>query len=611
MAFRDLIRKQRQAGAGILPAVGSAAGATIREAVDIRNILFTKDSLLGALFPNVKGFKADAKAPKTRTSPTSLMSMGTGSSALSDAKLDIISQNTKISAKNSMILPSMARDMNVMRQNIIKLVKLSGGKASTRADMFFMKAAERERAYEAQMQESKAPSPVVTAESETTKEKGGMLGTLLKSLGGILAVVGVGMVAYFSSPEFKNLVDERVIKPLSDNFGEFKDKLIEVGKDFLLVAAGVVAAYVGLKAVAAAAAGKLALLALANPVVLAGAIGAAVGAWLISRDRKKADTVIDIQERKARGEDVSEEEEKKLQEWHRKHSERDQRQFEDLDNMMNPQEGPSAATLFLKRMMRMGVGKGNEALRNRQAPTPVPPEAPAPEPAAAAAPTPTRTDGLSLLNRVMDQEGITDQAIRDRITSLAQIESSMNPNARGPVLQRGMHRGDQAHGLLQIMPKTATEVGFSKQDIKDPEKAAIAGVRYFMKNLNRFEGNLDAATVAHHSGPGGAQRWLKSGDAGTVDLATGLSTNSYLAKVQGQTEMVASTTRIPGSQIASASTVADMARMESMDALSMIPSMLGLMMPKTPSTQAQQVSIPSTIDTDLFDALVMRVTEYS
>jgi hypothetical protein len=610
MAFRDLIRKQRQAGAGILPAVGSAAGASIREAVDIRNILFSKGSILGALFPNVKGFKADAKAPRTRTSPTSLMSMGGGGSALSDAKLDIISQNTKISAKNSMILPSMARDMNVMRQNIVKLVKLSGGKASTRADMFFMKASERERAYESQMQESKASSPVAIQETETAgRDSGGMLGTLLKTLGGILALVGVGMVAYFNSPDFKKLVDERVIKPLSDNFGQFKDKLIEVGKDFLMVAAGVVAAYVGLKTVAAAAAGKLALLALANPVVLAGAIGAAVGAYLISRDRKQADTAIDIQERKAKGEVVSEEEQQKLDQFHRKNTERQQRQFDSLEQMMQPQEGPSGAALFLKRMLRMGVGKGDDALKNPPAPTPVPPSAPASEPAAA--PSPTRTDGLSLLNRVMDQEGITDQAIRDRITSLAQIESSMNPNARGPVLQRGMHRGDQAHGLLQIMPKTAPEVGFSKQDIKDPEKAAIAGVRYFMKNLNKFQGNLDAATVAHHSGPGGAQRWLTSGNAGTVDLATGLSTNAYLAKVQGQTEMVASTTRIPGSQIASASTVADMARMESMDALSMIPSMLGLMTPKTPSTQAQQVSIPSTIDTDLFDALVMRVTEYS
>jgi hypothetical protein len=83
------------------------------------------------------------------------------------------------------------------------------------------------------------------------------------------------------------------------------------------------------------------------------------------------------------------------------------------------------------------------------------------------------------------------------------------------------------------MPKTAPEVGFSSADIQDPEKAARAGVRYFIKNLNRFGGDMDAATVAHHSGPGGAQRWLASGSAGTRDVATGLSTNDYLAKVAG------------------------------------------------------------------------------
>jgi hypothetical protein len=435
-----------------------------------------------------------------------------------------------------------------------------------------------------------------------------MFGIIMKTLGGILAIVGVGAIAYFSSPEFKSLVDERVIKPLGDSFDKLKDKLVEVGKDFLMVAAGVVAAYVGLKAIVGAAAGKMALLAL-NPKVLAAAIAVAVGTYLISRDRQQADTALDIQERQAKGEEITGEEQQKLDEFHRRHSESQQRQFDSLEQMTQPQEGPSAARLAIQRFLRFGVGKGDASLRGEQTPTPVEPQPPVQTTPAPT--TPTKTDGLSLLNSVMDKEGITDQAIRDRITSLAQIESSMNPNARGPVLQRGMHRGDQAHGLLQIMPKTAPEVGFSKQDIRDPEKAAIAGVRYFMKNLNKFQGNLDAATVAHHSGPGGAQRWLTSGNAGTVDLATGLSTNEYLAKVQSQTEMVASTPRISGTQIASASTSAEQFRMESMDALSMIPSMLGLMTPKTPSTQAQQVSIPSTIDSDLFDALVMRVTEYS
>ena len=148
---------------------------------------------------------------------------------------------------------------------------------------------------------------------------------------------------------------------------------------------------------------------------------------------------------------------------------------------------------------------------------------------------PLNQDGITLLNRVMDEEGIVDSALRDRLIKLARVESSLNPNAKGPVISdpKSMHVGDRAYGLLQIMPKTAPEVGFSSADIQDPEKAARAGVRYFIKNLNRFGGDMDAATVAHHSGPGGAQRWLASGSAGTRDVATGLSTNDYLAKVAG------------------------------------------------------------------------------
>ena len=149
-------------------------------------------------------------------------------------------------------------------------------------------------------------------------------------------------------------------------------------------------------------------------------------------------------------------------------------------------------------------------------------------------PTPLKNDGVSMLERIMDSEGITDPDLRARIIALAKVESGLNPNAKGPMIrsEKSMHFGDQAHGLLQIMPKTAEEMGFSRSDIQDPEKAALAGVRYFMKNYNRFQ-SLDAATVAHHSGPGGAKKFLAYGDSGTTDVATGLRTSDYLTKVTG------------------------------------------------------------------------------
>jgi hypothetical protein len=203
MAFKDVLRKQRSSGSGVLSSLASATGRSVMESLDIRNYLFTKDSLLGSLFPKVKGFKADGGVSKK--SPTSLMSGGSG--GLSDAKLDIISQNTQISAKNSLVLPSMARDMNVMRQNIVKMVKLSGGNASTKADMFFLKASEREKSYESQMSSVKTPTKVESSE-ETGNKRGGILSrlslVLMPLVGKLILVTGAVGLMYFA---IKKLVD--------------------------------------------------------------------------------------------------------------------------------------------------------------------------------------------------------------------------------------------------------------------------------------------------------------------------------------------------------------------------------------------------------------------
>jgi hypothetical protein len=202
MAFKDILRKQRTSGSGAISSLASAAAMSGAEALDIRNYLFTKDSFLGALFPKVKGYKASGTTSKT--SPTSLMS-SSGVGGMSDAKLDIISQNTKISAKNSMMVPSMARDMNVMRQNIVKLVKLSGGTASTKADMFFLRASEREKAYESQISGEKSPTKVESG----GKSEGESKSPIYNFLKGLLALLGVGIILYFTSPSFKNFVQSQ------------------------------------------------------------------------------------------------------------------------------------------------------------------------------------------------------------------------------------------------------------------------------------------------------------------------------------------------------------------------------------------------------------------
>ena len=59
----------------------------------------------------------------------------------------------KIVGKNFMAIPGLARDLNVARQNIQKLVKLEGGQPATGADAQFLKEGERAKKLEVETAE--------------------------------------------------------------------------------------------------------------------------------------------------------------------------------------------------------------------------------------------------------------------------------------------------------------------------------------------------------------------------------------------------------------------------------------------------------------------------
>jgi predicted chitinase len=61
----------------------------------------------------------------------------------------------RVIAKSFLSFAGIARDLNVARQNVIKLVKLEGGTPTNKADAHFLKQAEREKALEAQTAEEK------------------------------------------------------------------------------------------------------------------------------------------------------------------------------------------------------------------------------------------------------------------------------------------------------------------------------------------------------------------------------------------------------------------------------------------------------------------------
>jgi hypothetical protein len=112
------------------------------------------------------------------TSPTKEGSEGVGAEEL--AVLNVI-------AKNCMSLPGIARDMNVLRQNLVKLVKLQPGgkdKARVGADMYFKTADQREDMLESQKAKamSKVPTVAGAKPPEEKKEGGGFLSGILNSV---------------------------------------------------------------------------------------------------------------------------------------------------------------------------------------------------------------------------------------------------------------------------------------------------------------------------------------------------------------------------------------------------------------------------------------------
>jgi hypothetical protein len=181
------ILKQEYQSKGIVGGLASATGKRALEKLDIRNALFGGSgvgSLVGRKIFG-KGYSAigdkQTAADKITSQTAPIISAQTNI-------LDAVATNTQISAKNSMTLPSMARDMNVMRQNIIKLVKLQGGTATNKADMFFTSAKDREGSYETQFKKATKTSPTKTenVKKDDSSSSGGILGFL----SGILGAVG-------------------------------------------------------------------------------------------------------------------------------------------------------------------------------------------------------------------------------------------------------------------------------------------------------------------------------------------------------------------------------------------------------------------------------------
>ena len=255
----DIYRKELKTK-GLLGAFVSASGARLKEKTDIRGLL-PQTGVSGAAFEKMFGkrYKYGADKQTVRSAGGS----DTAATKSMEEKLTRIGVDMKIMAKNSVVLPAMARDMNLMRMNMQKMVKLSGGTPSTKSDMFFKRASDREAQYEGQFKKSSGgltPTPV-----GEKKEGGGFfdiikgflsmgIGPLIESIlgglfkAGLLLTIMNGIGKYFTDKEFRESVNNAFDKFFTAVFGEDYKRNLTIG------AATLIAAMVGLEAAFTAAA---------------------------------------------------------------------------------------------------------------------------------------------------------------------------------------------------------------------------------------------------------------------------------------------------------------------------------------------------------------------
>ena len=170
----DIYKAEKSKGGGIASTLGKRA----LEKMDPRKF-FNQKGFLATALPSL--FKSYSATPAKSGAKIASLGGGSFSSGALETKLDILTGETrelkihsKIAAKNSSVLPSMARDMNVTRQNIVKLIKLQSGTATTKADMFFKRAGDRETAYESRFNKAggvatKTPTQVGAKPEEKKK----------------------------------------------------------------------------------------------------------------------------------------------------------------------------------------------------------------------------------------------------------------------------------------------------------------------------------------------------------------------------------------------------------------------------------------------------------
>ena len=159
----EIYKQERKSGGNL----GSAMTKRLGERIDPRQML-DPSGIITTMFPGLKPYSATQQKVKPSSAASSI-----GFGASGAGELSLITEATKITAKNSIVFPAMARDIHLIKQNIAKLVKSSGATPQTKAGDFLSRQAAREAALEQQMAAMGRKAGSVGVSGEIEQEAGG------------------------------------------------------------------------------------------------------------------------------------------------------------------------------------------------------------------------------------------------------------------------------------------------------------------------------------------------------------------------------------------------------------------------------------------------------
>lgn len=102
----------------------------------------------------------------------------------------------------------------------------------------------------------------------------------------------------------------------------------------------------------------------------------------------------------------------------------------------------------------------------------------------------------AIVSAAADRQGMTPEQ-KAAFMAMAEKESGFNPNALGPVIEKGMHKGDRAQGVFQYMGATAKDKGIDRA-------STAAQAAQAAKDFKRIaeQKSIRDAIIAHHAGEG-------------------------------------------------------------------------------------------------------------